>query len=692
MRILAAFVVGIVVAILSPEATPPPIWVLAAIFALMLFYAFYQNVRHRFRFDWIFGALLMAFFVIFGWQRSYHKDHFVEGNHFSLVENGVAYSGFIEEEPIEKARSWKSTVCVEYVKDSANWQAVKGKLLCYFAKDSAQTLPKTGERILFFSHPDEIPASMNPYAFDYRKYLKKMGIAHRVYLAPQSWAVVDGKAPFNIKREALKLRSKLLDILEDSRLTESEFGVASAILLGYDDKLDPELRNIYSNVGASHILCVSGMHVGVIFMIFSVLLGFLAKTKRGKIIRAAILFILIWTYAFITGLAPAVSRASIMISFMVVAQAIGKRSNTWNAIIASALFLLIDNPFLLIDVGFQLSYSAVIAIVALQKPLYRLIPVKTKIGDKVWSLITVSIAAQLGTAPIAMYYFHQFPNWFLLTNLLVIPASSVIIYTGVATLAFSFIPVLKSALGWLLFWEIRLLNIAMEWISELPYAVVTGINITLAELFFVVIFIIAGAAFLLGKNGKTAVVSLCALLAFLVSFTMERYQHENQSEMVVFEGGRSPVVGVTQGRKMFIISDSAFVENKSSRSFVVDDYMIRKGIREVLFIDDLETPFMDENGLSLSQNGIWLHGKKIFITEKPLKAFDGTLSCDYLIVRNGYWGEPEEFYAPFDCKKILIDGSNSRAMQQKWLAAKATRPDIHILQRDGAVIEKFLTE
>jgi competence protein ComEC len=689
LKILIGFIAGIIVSICFPEAKPPPFWLLIAILALMILHALYQNVKYRFRFDLIFGVLSFSLFLVFGWQRSYYKGHFIEPDHFSLITNVVAYSGYIEEDPVEKARSWKSTICVEYVKDSVSWHAVRGKLICYFSKDSAQILPKTGKRILFFAHPDEIPASLNPYAFDYREYLKKLGIAHRVYLSSQNWTVSEGKTSFSIKREALKWRGKLLDILENSRLTEAEFGVASAILLGYDDKLDPELRNIYANVGAAHILCVSGMHVGVVFMIFSVLLSFLTRTKKGKIIRTIILLILIWAYACITGLAPAVSRASAMISFMIVAQATGRRNNTWNAIIASSLFLLIGNPSLLTDVGFQLSYAAVIAIIALQKPIYNLIYVKTWLGDQIWSLMAVSIAAQLGTAPIAMYYFHQFPNWFLLTNLIVIPSSSLIIYTGVAALIFSFIPFLKEALSWLLFYEIRILNIAMEWIGNLPHAVITGINIALPELFFIFIFLIADAFCLLQKNGKAAIVSLCALFMCMVSFVAERFEHENQSELIFFEGGRSSVIGLTQGREIFIITDSTFMQNENSQSFVINSYITRKGIKKVSFISDADHYSNIEKGISVSQKSLLVRGKRIFIIEKPSDVFNEPLRCDYLVVRNGYYGDPDEWIAPFDCEKIIIESSNSRAMQEKWVAAKSAIPKIHILSRNGALVEKY---
>ena len=693
IRILLAFTAGILLAVIFSDAFEPSLWMLLLPAGGCLAFVLYRKTAFQYRFEWFFGVLIFSLFVLFGWKRTNDRAHFIDKHHFSQFPNVTAYSGYIEEEAAEKARSWKSTIRLQYVYSDDQWISANGKVLCYFSKDSTKTLPKSGTLILFYTHPDSIPPPLNPYAFDYRSYLQQRGIGHRVYLTSDKWTTVEGAAPFSISRIALNVRSKLLNILEDSPLTASEFGVVSAILLGYDDKLDSEQRMLYANAGAAHILCVSGMHVGVIFMIFSTLLLFLDKTKKGKIVRCVLLLLLTWSYALITGLAPAVSRSAIMLSFIIVAQALGRRNNTWNAIVGSALFLLIINPFLLLDVGFQLSYSAVIAIVALQRPLYNLVQVPTWLGNQVWSLIAVSIVAQLGTAPIAMYYFHQFPTWFLLTNLIVIPFSTLVIYTGMAVLCFSSVAFLKTAFGWLLLWEVRSLNMAIQWINDLPYSVMSSINMTLLETLVMLVFIVAASIFLLEKYKPALTISMICLLFLCINFTVERTEHSRQKEFIVFEAGRSPVMGFVNGRNMVIVTDSIFSNNASSQSFIVNEYITRKGIKNIRFETASNDYFHDEKvGLHRINNAFFFNDDKIFVIDQHLAHPTETpLDCDYLIIRNGYYGEPSDYLAHFQrTASVIVDGSNSKKMQQQWHDAQdSLASPVYFLAEQGAWRKRY---
>lgn len=689
-RILIAFILGVLASLLFPDTSFHFIAALVILFALCLSLVLYRNRDFHYRYDWIVGVTILLMGFIFGWQRTYDKMHFIDKNHFSAAEHPIAYIGYPEERPVERDNSWKATIRVTHIFDGEAWLPSEGKTLCYFAKDiNHSPLPGSGENMIFFSAPEKMPPALNPYAFDYGKYLQKSGIAHRVYLAPDKWAIAKGTAPFSIFRKALAFRDKLLDILQNSPLSNDELNIASAILLGYDDALDPELRAIYSNVGAAHILCVSGLHVGTVFIIFNFLLSALNSTKRRRVLKAAILLMLTWSYALITGLAPAVFRASVMLTFIVIVQATGRRNITWNAIIVSALLLLVTNPLLLTDVGFQLSYAAVIAIVALQGPIHSLIYIPTKLGNSAWSLISVSIAAQIGTFPFVMYYFHQFPNWFLLTNLIVIPCSSVIIYTGIAMLTFSFVPFLKTAFSWMLFGEIRSLNYLMEWINNLPYTTISGINASLLELCLLVTFIVTGALALLRKSVPSLYAALTSLLLLLVSFTTERYLHHHQTEFVAFASGKSNVLGFVKGRDMLVVTDSAFLQNKNARRFVLDDYVVRKGITTVRFSIDTSNPFYDSaTGVSSTGNGFVFMNETIYVTKTSLPARSNSLKCNYLFVPASYYGALEPLLNSFEAGSVIVSGSNNVKRMQKWSEAYPPAK-IHFLQQEGALIKKY---
>jgi len=693
IRFLIAFIAGILLAVYLPDAFKPSYWTLLLPLGGCLFFVFYRNIKFQYRFDWIFGVLILSLFLLFGWKRANDKLHFVDEHHFSTIQNVTAYVGYIEEEAAEKARSWKSTVQLQYVYSNNQWITANGKILCYFSKDSTRTLPKSGERILFHVSPDPIPPLLNPYTFDYRSYLERKGILHRVYLTSDKWTTVEGSPPFSLLRMSLKIRSKLLNLLEDSPLTASEFNIVSALLLGYDDKLDPEIRMLYANAGVTHILSVSGMHVGVIFIIFSTLLSFLNKSKRGKMIRCALLLLLTWSYALITGMDPAVSRAAIMLSFVIIAQATERYNSTWNAIISSALILLIYDPFLLFHIGFQFSYVAVIAIVALQKPVYNLIQVPTWLGDNIWSLIAVSLVAQFATAPISMYYFHQFPTWFLPANLVIVPASTLIIYTGTAMLCISSFVFLKNILGWLLLWEVRLTNLVIEWINNFPFAVISSINITLFEALVMMVFVVAISIFFLDKHKFALKLALVCLLVLFINFTVERTIHNSQKEFIIFEAGRSPVMGFVNGRNMIIVTDSVFLQNATSQSFVVNEYITKKGIKNVSFETLSKDNFYDKKvGIRRIKNAYFFNDDKIFVVDKPvLHQSEAPLECDYLIVRNSYYGNTMDYLSSFQCAgTVIVDGSNSQKMQEQWqLAQDSLDLSVHFLSKQGAMVKRY---
>jgi competence protein ComEC len=268
------------------------------------------------------------------------------------------------------------------------------------------------------------------------------------------------------------------------------------------------------------------------------------------------------------------------------------------------------------------------------------------------------------------------------------PIAPFIIYTGVAVLCVSSVVFLKNLVGWLLLWEVRFLNAAIQWINDLPHAVVSSINITLPETLLLMAFIIAATTFLLQQHKPALKLALIFLLLLSVSITVERTMHNSQKEFIVFEAGRSPVVGFVHGRNMVVVTDSAFLNNANSRSFVVNEYIMKKGIRNVRFETTAADCFYDEKtGLSRMKNAFFFNNDKIFVIDKhPEYQPETPLECDYLIVRNSYYGTPEEYLAPFRCAKdVIVDGSNSRKMQQQWHVAQdsLTLP-VYFLAEQGA--------
>ena len=259
--------------------------------------------------------------------------------------------------------------------------------------------------------------------------------------------------------------------LSENITNPRELNMIRAMVLGRRNEITSEMEYVYQSTGTSHILAVSGLHVGIIFLIFSILLRSIKK-GRFKWIYYGIMLLAIWSFAFITGSSPSVLRASLMITIVLIAEILSRKSNIYNSILVSAFFLLLINPNLLYSVSFQLSYAAVIGIIYLYNKIYRALYIKNRFIDFFWKITALSISAQLATLPITIYYFHQLPTLSLVTNLLAIPTAMAIIGGSLLIMILDPFPTISTALGFLVEKLAYGFNEIMSDISNIGFAIV----------------------------------------------------------------------------------------------------------------------------------------------------------------------------------------------------------------------------
>ncbi|MCK4406529.1 MAG: ComEC family competence protein, partial [Bacteroidales bacterium] len=429
VRLITPFIFGIISAVSLGQEIHVPLFVLGVLFIIILLIVFIPNIFFSFKYRWVFGLVIFALLYLSGFELTVQKfQKFKQLHVFQLPVEKRNYIVDIIEPVSQKQNSYKVIAGIRSAETDDKWEYSRGTVILYFQKDSLSKEIRYGDRIVLNANFIETKPPQNPSEFNYKRYLENKGIYHQAYIKSGTWKVLSTENCNKLLTFALSIRNNFFKILERNNIRGNEFAVVSAILLGYDDKLDKELVKEYSGAGAMHILCVSGLHVGIIYLLLNSMLFFLKKFRYGNNIKAVVLILLIWFYAMLTGLSPSVLRASTMISFIIIGKSLNRQTNIYNSLAASAFLLLIINPFIITSVGFQLSYAAVIAIVMLQQPMYKLWIINNWLGDKMWAITTVSIAAQLGTFPIALLYFHQFPNYFIITNLIVIPLSGFIIY------------------------------------------------------------------------------------------------------------------------------------------------------------------------------------------------------------------------------------------------------------------------
>ena len=601
-----------------------PMWGLSACFVLSLgfiafsFFLRASNLQYRFR--WLFGCGISLFFIAFAYALCVNVER--ENSFDHLSEKGI-FTVELTKAPVEKARSIMCEAKIIQFSDSLSSLASQGKAYIYFQKDSLAAALAFGDRLLVEAEFNPPEGVQNPDGFDYAAYLKRKGIGATAYVASDSWTRIGENSRFSVFALAQQCRTYFLNIYRKFDFKREDFAVLAALTFGYTDELDPDLQASYSASGTTHILSVSGLHVGIIYAVFVFIFGFLNKTQKQRNIRTLLILFLLWFYAFVTGLPPAVFRASLMFSLVAISGLFNRKSLTYNIIFMSAFLMLLINPNLLFDIGFQLSYSAVLSIIYFQPKISRLFYFRSKPAKWVWELAAVSIAAQLGTVPFTLYYFQVFPNYFLLGNMIAVPVSSFILYLGVALLAVASIPVLSTVVAFLLNFFLRVLNISVAFIEHLPYSIsVISINENQALLAILTIFLLG--YYFYSKRYFSLAAGFGCILAFFAINVFIKYETLQSQKIIVYTGNRNTHVNFIDGRKNLV-----YTSDYSELHKIASSFWNNKKLQKPTLINE-QNSFL--NGF------IYFKGLRIMILEDDFSRTHTTnekLKVDYLIIGNG---------------------------------------------------------
>ncbi len=583
LRITIALILGVIAGQYFVINEILNILFLVVIFMLLILI----NLKYSYSSSIYFGLLLNIFFLLLGIQANtiyYRKP--------VLYEKGV-FSAIVLESPVEKPKSYKSVVRINEVILGDSVKTTNEKVIVYFGKTPEAENLEAGDRILFSQVPQQISPKLNPYDFDFRKYYERKKIYRQVYLRADKWQNT-GLKEFSLVCKAEKFRNKLIDIYREQPLDSVEFEVLSALTLGYSRELDPDTRRVFSSSGAMHVLSVSGLHVGIIFTVLSFLLAFLKKKQWGKWIFVGLVVIILWFYAFITGLSPSVLRASAMFSVYIVGDNMNRRSNIYNSLALTAFFLLLINPGNLFDIGFQLSYAALFGIVFLQSKFEKVIVIRNKVLKYFAALVTVSIAAQITTFPITSYYFGQFPSYFWITNLFIIPLTGFLTPVGILLLFVSKMPVVASVIAFILNNTLKLSLYLLTAVENLPLSVLP-VTITQLQLFLLIITFLFFFRLLVKFSPLTIKVMILLIVLLNMSFIVSEITRQKASQIIVYDHTGKATLHLISGKTNYLITGADFQNDAGIRNSV-NSTLRKLGIRQpvVLSPDD---NFADENML-----------------------------------------------------------------------------------------------
>lgn len=455
------------------------------VFILLLFQFF--PVSLKFKTQHVTGISVILIFCAIGGVLVFKKDIRNNEKWFGRFPNPVAIVCTIKEPLTEKPKTFKTIASVDaVVLNNDSIVPAKGKLIIYFSKNDSVP-PSYGSTIIITKKNEEVTNFIE--GFDYKRYCLFKGITHQAFLKRNDFRVLPGAKKDDAYFHLVQLKEKLLSILKNNIDGEKELGLAEALLIGYKDDLDKSLVQSYSNTGVVHIIAISGLHLGLIYFMLSLITRPLSG-KQVRWLRPVIIISILWLFSLLAGAQPSILRSAFMFTCIVTGESIQRQTSIYNSLAVSAFIIVCLNPFSLWDIGFQLSYAAVLSIVIFMRPVYNLIFFTNGLVDLIWKMNAVTISAQILTFPLCIYHFQQFPNYFLLSNFVAVPLSTMILFAEIILVAIFFITPVSAILGDLIGWLIRVMNNFILKIESLPYSVSQGITISIVQLLFLYGFII----------------------------------------------------------------------------------------------------------------------------------------------------------------------------------------------------------
>ena len=531
-----------------------------------------------------------------------------------------------------------------------NGKNTSGKVLVYIKKDSTVNLLDIDELLYTSKEYDEIRKSMNPDEFDYKAYLKKQQIYHRLTLDKENFVNL-GFGMLSIKGAAHSIRSRINNELRKYNFSSEELSIVNALLLGQRQDISALQFQQYRDAGAVHILAVSGLHIGIILLFLNFLFHPLERWKHGKTIKLIIIIISLWAYAFLAGLSASIVRSVTMFTAIAIGLVSNRPTEIKNSLIISLFFLLLFHPFYLFDVGFQLSYTAVFSIVWMQPVFSNLWKPQSKPLRYIWQLLRVTFAAQLGILPLTLYYFHQFPGLFFVSSLVIIPFLGLILGLGILVIVLALMHILPQFLANLYEMILKIMNQFVAIISYQEGFVIKNISFSILLLFVCYVFIISTISWLKNKTIWNLYFLLIAILLVQLSRSFERYKIENSNEFIVFHQSKNTVLGNRLGENL-IVYQSKDKPHKSSYSPIASyknalsnlNIYRESKIKNIIKIDSKYILIIDSSGI---YNNLILAPEIVLLVNSP------KINMERMIQN-------------LHPKIIIADGSNYRSYARMW--------------------------
>ena len=554
---------------------------------------------------------------------------------------------------------------------SENEQAVDGKEQAV----DGQSVPRPGDHIYINARVGEVHTAGNPGAFDYARFLRRQGISGRAYVAGNRWKVrAMADAEVSLRLRMARYRQSL-SAQYFSHLGTEEAAIAAAMSLGDKRSLDAAQRQSFSATGVSHVLALSGLHLGILFSLYSLLFVNRLPSRRGRVFASLVGVALLWGFALLVSFPLSLVRATVMFTLWQLSVVLYGERSSLNNLALAALLILLFSPASLFDIGFQLSFTSVFFILLLTPNIPRPRWLRrSRLLALLYGWLTVSIVAQIGTGPLVAYYFHTIPLVGLLGNLLAIPLAYVIL--GLA-LVFFLIPGFQGLTATLLGWCIRFLTGAVGWMAAWPYSHIKAYP-HWAEVMVCYVLLLALLVYLIHRPPRVLYVIAGCLVLWAGIAGWQESEHRRQPRLMVYDSYAAPMVHLLHGKGAGRLLTTDLAKVASQVQFLDEGYWQPYGIqrpRMEVLAKTASCLVVDVAG----QRMAWVQGRL------PAVVPASPESVSALLLSRGAVQPLREVGAFFRAEVIVLDGSLSLARREGYLEEAALLGiRVHDVRASGA--------
>ncbi len=676
VRILIPFIAGIYLAYLFENQDFIIPFLLLNV--ILLLYLLVVNISYKrikaYNFKGITGLIFYCFSFSFGSlicllnTQSYHKDYFANKTYDYLKV-------WVNGEPQLKNEILRFEVEIAAAYTNNTPRKATGKLLIALKVDSLYPIQLNyGNELLIKGDCLPVEPPYNPGEFNFKAWLASKNIFHQTFINQGHVIKLNTFQGNPIIKYAIEERKRQVAIYRNLIKNDEAFAVASTLVLGYRADLSKETLAAYSKTGTIHALSVSGAHVGIIFLLLNALLSFLDRKKAFKILKVFLICSLVWYYSILTGFSPSVLRSAIMLTVFILAKAYNKTSNNYNILAFTAFVLLVHDPFLIWDVGFQLSFLSVFGLIYLQPKIYKWLYVKNKWLDKLWSAIALSLAAQLATFPLSIYYFHQFPIYFILGNLFILLPLIAMMYFGIAILfkVYFLAPIFE--------WIIIFTNDGLKWISNLPFSRITSIWMNQWQLLLLSLSLSLLIYALVNFKKKLLLCSIALLTIFQSYSAYTKITALKQRKILFFSLRKNYAAAFIEGKNAILVTDLS-LSDKNLQFFVQPglDQMQVENIQLLRWENDTTT-----NSFIKKEHQLTFHHYHVLLVDKSFnyKKIDGLPRFDAVWLHQSPKKEISSLRTEVLFSTLLIDASN------KDYSIRTYEEDVNKFQLDHYTLKK----